>query len=69
MANYGTQDVICPYYVNETNREIICEGVINNTCSQPFRSQKNKNIFKDKYCNSFNYKKCPYSEMLEQLYK
>lgn len=69
IAEYGSQDVVCPFYHSETNRALSCEGVINKICMQHFVSNRQKQEHKDKYCNTFNYKNCLYAKGLLDMYK
>ena len=68
MADYGSQDVKCPFYKKDNKTKIICEGVINDTCTQPFKSTKKKEIYKNNYCCTFHYKECPYFKLLDRKY-
>lgn len=69
MANYGSQDIKCPYYKSDVSKKINCEGVITKFCTQTFKSEKMKELYKEKCCCSYDYKKCPYCKMLDQNYK
>ena len=69
MANYGSQDFKCPYYKGDDEKKINCEGTFTNFCTQIFKSEKKKKLYKEEYCCSFDYKKCPYCKMLDQNYK
>lgn len=69
MAEYGSQDVKCPYYRGDIEKSIKCEGAINKICTQPFKSHQKKETYKEKYCCSFNYKNCPYCKMLDRKYE
>lgn len=60
--SYGSEDVKCPFYRQETRNAIKCEGVFCETCTFNFADQIKKKEHKKKYCNHFNYKKCPHAK-------
>lgn len=68
MANYGTQDVKCPFYKGEDEKTIKCEGVISDSCTQPFKNGKKKEAHKEIYCDCYNFKNCPYHKILSKKY-
>lgn len=66
--NYNAKDVICPFYRNNEKKTIQCEGLISLDGIQKFGAEKALKIHMTKYCNSFNYRFCPYAKALKQKY-
>lgn len=60
---------ICPYYQHEKYSKIYCEGHIPgaNTC-QTFKEMQTFKAWKDEYCYSHNYERCPHCKTLEAKY-
>lgn len=69
ISNYGSQDVKCPFYIREENTDLICEGAINKYCIHHFKSNRQKQEHKEKFCNTFDYKNCIYFKGIFSLYK
>lgn len=69
MGDYGAEDVICPFYKEETKNTITCEGVIGENCRQAFSDSMQKKAHKKEYCNAFNYSNCLHCKQLEIKYK
>lgn len=69
MANYGSQDVKCPFYKNETKNSISCEGIFGCTCIHTFASRIEKKNYKQKYCDVFDFKKCILYKSINSTYK
>lgn len=75
MNTYGSQYVLCPFFIRDDDSSITCEGMEANMCSRHvFRTDKG-NLLKDKkkefinkYCMA-DYKGCMYAEMLEKKYE
>lgn len=71
MSYYGEQDIICPYYVNQNKYALICEGILEETYSfgmNRFNTVTKKKNHVDKYCCSYDFKKCPYAAIMENIY-
>lgn len=69
IADYGSQDVLCPFYIGEEQNELRCEGGVTESAIQFFKSISQKMQYKKTYCNSFNYKNCLYYIGLMSMYK
>lgn len=64
MENWRGIYTLCPFYHEETERIVKCEGVPQNTThSICFPSLEQKIAYKKVFCEA-EYKKCPYSELL-----
>lgn len=68
MANYGNQDIQCPFYKKDEDKKINCEGAVTGICTQLFRSKNKKDLYKNEYC-CLNYKNCPYYTLLYRDYE
>ena len=68
MADYGSQNVKCPFYKGEDEKKIICEGIIAPICVHIFKSAKKKVLTKKTFCDN-NYESCEHSKNLERKYK
>ena len=58
MIYYGSQDVMCPFYIEETEKNIKCENVFSCSCIMGFKNRREKQGYKERYCNKFNFKNC-----------
>ena len=70
MSNTGTY-AICPFWQTEYRTRIICEG-LDQGCETnvAFRLKEDFAAWKDKYCESYGYSKCPYYKaILNNNYK
>ena len=68
MADYGSQEVKCPFYIKENENQIYCEGIITKKCIQHFINAKKKRQHKSKCCNS-DYRQCRHFKTVEQMYE
>ena len=66
--DYGSADIKCPFYKSETRNAIKCEGVFSETCTFNFVNSIKKCEHKEKYCNHFNYPKCPHAKKIKDKY-
>ena len=64
---FGSQEVLCPFYKDETKNTIRCEGLISDACINNFVNKKEKKEHKEIYCCD-DYKKCPIAEALYLKY-
>ena len=55
---YGSQDVKCPFYKDETKNTIRCEGIFSEAISNNFEHSNKKHIHRKTYCCT-NYSNCP----------
>ena len=62
------KEVICPFYKDETERAIRCEGYISDTCTNTFKGNGEKKEYKHKYCNR-NYEDCEHSKKVMSKYE
>lgn len=52
--------VICPYFINTTKIAVACNSVISGAVNYTrFKDENKYNNFSLKFCQSFDYKKCP----------
>ncbi len=64
---YGSANVKCPFYDEETRNKIKCEGVFSKTCDQNFETSIKKKKHKEKYCNKDFYS-CPHYKQVRPKY-
>lgn len=58
---------ICPFFVRESELTITCEGMaVGAECVQRFSAADGKRAHQTRYCESFQFKKCPWAAMLEK---
>ena len=58
----------CPFFISSGKKSIKCEGVVDDSViDMGFSSETQRNIFREKYCNS-NYQDCVVHRMLEEKY-
>lgn len=55
---------ICPYYIDENKKSISCED-----CCRSFRSPKAKYKWMNKYCDTWEWEKCPWAIDLTEAYR
>ena len=67
--DYGTVDVKCPFYKEETKNSICCEGDFGSSCIHIFKSRNYKNKHKEQFCNLFDFKKCSLYQSIFATYK
>lgn len=70
MQRTVSKYVVCPFYHNENNLTMYCEGVkADSTLLNSFRTTSDKNDFKFTYCCSMEqHKRCPIAEYLYKKY-
>lgn len=70
MQRYVSKYVVCPFYHNEDNLTMYCEGVKeDSTLLNSFRTTSDKNEFKmQKCCSMARHKECPIAEFLYKKY-
>lgn len=70
MQRYVSKSVVCPFYHNEGELTLYCEGVVEEaTLLISFRELKEKTAYKERCCCSLEgYKRCPVAEMLLRKY-
>lgn len=67
-ANQGTSNIICPFFRCHSDREIRCEGIMDeSTTGISFRSPTKKAFFLRTYCEK-QYKACEIYNMLMDKY-
>lgn len=59
--------VLCPFYKDETERAIRCEGAISDTCTNTFKGSGEKNTHKEIYCCK-DYNQCEHSKGVMNKY-
>lgn len=69
MPNNTDVDVICPFYMWSTEQSISCEYPDVNKVQLWFDSHILKLKHQGKYCNSFDYRKCPMARLNEEFFK
>lgn len=69
-TDYGSADVLCPFYRSERGRSIGCEGMTERSwIVQYYASVKDKLEQKRIFCNTGNYRKCEiYRAVMEAKY-
>lgn len=71
MPNYGTY-AICPYFQSEDMLSIRCEGIVkenNSTNVMRFKNSGLKKAWLKRYCETYQFGKCPYAKVLENNYQ
>lgn len=69
MASNWGSIVMCPYYLSEGRKSIRCEGIITEATQLWWKDALEKIEFKERYCETMNYKCCPIAALLEDKYK
>lgn len=65
-TNWRAALTLCPFYHEERERSIVCEGIPKNTtCSLCFPTAAEKREHKTQFCEN-DYKNCPYAKILYQ---
>lgn len=67
-THYESEKVKCPFYREEHELSVICEGVVSKVCTHSFKGPSKKQRIKEKYCNA-QYSQCPYYKAVLSLYK
>ena len=68
IRTYEDANVGCPYYNEESDLRIICEGLCDrSTTQQVFAARWDKANFKNRYCCTA-WKSCPLAKALNQKY-
>ena len=67
--NKAFVNIVCPYFIYETAIQISCESISSDAkCDvHRFKSKELKNNHRNCFCESFNYKKCPYARQFKNL--
>ena len=68
MADYGSQNIRCPFYKGSDEKNIRCEGVVSPICIQRFRSVKRRSSVIEFYCAS-DYQECRHYKSVIQKAK
>lgn len=63
------KEIICPFYKDETNDSIRCEGYISDTCLNTFNDISRKTKHRESYCKTFDYFKCILADSLIEKYE
>lgn len=66
--NWGDEAVICPFFKDMTSEAIRCENVFSCSVINDFGSKNLKREHAERYCCTFNYKKCLLAKMLLEKY-
>ena len=66
MRHYCSAYAVCPFYIQEDNQKIYCEGVeIGTGVHLAFQLPEDKNTYRNRYCcNIDNYENCRIADML-----
>ena len=67
--DYGSSGIKCPFYKGEKKSIIKCEGAVTSVCTQCFRNETKKELYKREYCSTFKHEDCPYYKILNPKYK
>ena len=63
------KNVICPYYLSQSDKRIRCEGVIEGTkVSSEFSQKEEKDEYMEIYCGTHDYLQCPIASKVEEAY-
>ena len=65
--DYGSQDVVCPFYKDERGNTIRCEGLVSVACVNNFINKGQKISHLKKYCCS-EYESCPLAIAIDYKY-
>lgn len=64
---YESKLAICPFYLRDTGKTVSCEGISSNSCLQyTFKTGDEKKEHKEKFCNSYDYRKCEWAGRKER---
>lgn len=69
MAITAAKNAVCPFYVEQSNKTIRCEGIVSHTLINAFKSGKKRDMHLDRFCNSFNYAGCAIARQLLKEYE
>jgi len=59
MPNNDEVNIICPYFLSATRQSISCEYQDASKAQLWFASHQTKQYYQRKYCETFDYVKCP----------
>ena len=60
----------CPFYIAERERQIICEGAVDNTVTEiKFESALAKRKYEKEFCCVKLGSECPYNKLLNKKYE
>jgi len=60
----------CPFYMIEGKKGVKCESPVKgSSLGLNFRMEKSFNRFRDAYCYSMDWEKCPIAKMLNDKYE
>lgn len=57
---------LCPFYINEDDRSITCEGIIGDRLKTQFKTRSDKIIQQTKFCTTYGYCACPICKAIEK---
>lgn len=69
LSRYDDVSAKCPFYQRSSEKNIVCEGIIENSVSvQEFNKKSDREAYRNRYCNN-QYSKCRLYDILEKKYK
>lgn len=57
---------LCPFFIDEADRSITCEGIIGDRVKTQFRTQSDKFTQQRKFCTTYGYFACPICKAIEK---
>lgn len=66
---YDDVEAICPYFVRSDKRKIVCEGMKDYSLGLEFDRARERDIYREKYCNTYDYTKCDICVLLNKKYE
>lgn len=69
-TSYNARNAVCPFYMNDDDTHIWCEGVYPDTSiKHTFRRKKDKDVAFCAYCCEYAWKKCPLAQAVNKEYE
>ena len=69
MSRYDDVSAKCPFYQRNSERKIVCEGIIEGSVTvQEFDKRSDKEAHRNKYCDN-QYSRCKIYDILQKKYK
>ena len=67
ILQYGEENIVCPFYIEQSKNTIKCEGIISVTCNNNFSTAVEKREHQLRTCCN-NYRSCAVYRILDLKY-
>lgn len=61
-------EAICPYFIRSSKNKIVCEGMGEYEIGLEFDYSAERNLHRQKFCNTYDYGKCEICKLLDTKY-